>query len=211
MVITDPLVACMPLINPLSACMPYCMYLYWECLLHGQYRSIICLSAIYRSIICLYWECFLQGHYRSTIGLYAIYLYWECFLQGHYRSTIGLYAIYLYWECFLYSHYRSTIGLYATLLLLTGTEPLPYDSRPGAQVKGELHVALSQGQSDEVTLPVVRVAIVQNEAIHGLRFDDGFQLCEDQNCATKPLKLQVRVAVEMWNPHRCFCNKHINN
>ena len=190
MVITDPLVACMPLINPLSACMPYCMYLYWECLLHGQYRSIICLSAIYRSIICLYWECFLYSHYRSTIGLYAIYLYWECFL---------------------YSHYRSTIGLYATLLLLTGTEPLPYDSRPGAQVKGELHVALSQGQSDEVTLPVVRVAIVQNEAIHGLRFDDGFQLCEDQNRATKPLKLQVRVAVEMWNPHRCFCNKHINN
>ena len=170
------------------------MYLYWECLLHGQYRSIICLSAIYRSIICLYWECFLHGHYRSIICLYH-----------------SVCHVYIYWECFLHGHRRSTIGLYATLLLLTGNEPLPYNSRPSAQVKGELHVALSQGQSDEVTLPVVRVAVVQNEAIHGLWFDDGFQLCEDQNRATKPLKLQVRVAIEMRNPHRCFCNKNMTN
>ena len=180
--------------------------LHWECFLHGHRRSTIGLYAIY-----LHWECFLHGHRRSTIGLYAIYLHWECFLHGHRRSTIGLYAIYLYWECFLHGHRRSTIGLYATLLLLTGTEPLPYNSRPSAQVKGELHMALSQGQSDEVTLPVVRVAVVQNEAIHGLRFDDSFQLCEDQNRATKPLKLQVRVAIEMRNPHGCFCNKHMNN
>ena len=69
---------------------------------------------------------------------------------------------------------------------------------------------LSQGQGDEVAFPVMCVAIVQNEAFHGLRLDDSFQLSEDQDRATKPLKLQVRVAIEMRNPHRCFWKSNNN-
>ena len=149
-----------------------------------------------------------QIHYWPVCHISVLGMFPTGSSQIHYWPVCH---VYIYWECFLHGHRRSTIGLYATLLLLTGNEPLPYNSRPSAQVKGELHVALSQGQSDEVTLPVVRVAVVQNEAIHGLWFDDGFQLCEDQNRATKPLKLQVRVAIEMRNPHRCFCNKNMTN
>ena len=73
---------------------------------------------------------------------------------------------------------------------------VPYDGRSSAQVKPVLQVPVDHRECDEVTVPVLRVTIVQDQAVsvHGLKHY--LYLCVGQHRTAQACELDVGATIE---------------